>query len=80
MHTEATFIWLKYSKIINIYSNIVKYVSFKNNYFYLNIFWNVIYSVKLNFQQPLLQSLVSHDPSEILHISYKWYIYLLFIF
>ncbi len=35
-------------------------------FFHLNIFSNVIIFVmaKLNFQQPLLQSSVSHDPSE----------------
>ncbi len=36
--------------------------------FYFNVFYNVIYSceAKLNFQQPLLQSSVSNDPSEII--------------
>ncbi len=35
--------------------------------FYFNIFENVIYScdAKLNLRQPLLQSSVSHDPSEL---------------
>jgi len=39
-------------------------------YFYFNIICHVIYSCneKAEFQQPLPQFLVSHDPSEILLI------------
>ncbi len=39
-------------------------------FFCFHIFYNVINScdVKLNFQQPLLQSFVSHNPSEIMLI------------
>ncbi len=45
-----------------------------NNCFYVNIFWKIINScdAKLNFHQPLLQSSVLHDPSEIILIC--WYI------
>ncbi len=44
-------------------------LQFKKIYIF-NIFENIIFPVlvKLNFQQPLLQSSVSHDPSEIILI------------
>ncbi len=46
-------------------SNIVKYYIF----FYFNVFLNVIvFLAKLNFQHSLLQTSVSHDPSEIILI------------
>ncbi len=51
----------------------IKYYLSKITVFYFNIFKSVIYScdAKLNFQhfQSLLQSLVSHDPSEIILLS-----------
>ncbi len=45
-------------------------LQFKINVFYLNIFSNVIYSCdgKAGFSASLLQSSVSHDPSEIIQI------------
>ncbi len=58
---QGRFIWSKYSKK----SNCVKYKNLKNNlsiWIYLLI-WKV-----LNFQQPLLQFSVSHDPLEIIII------------
>ncbi len=41
-------------------------LQFKITVFYFNIFYNYFFPVmaNLNFQQPLLQSSVSHDPSE----------------
>ncbi len=65
--TKATFIWEKLSKI----SNIVKYYCNKKTGLYLNIFKNIIYSklwCKAEFSASLLQSLASHDHSEIILI------------
>ncbi len=46
------------------------FFKFKTTIFYVNIFWNVIYSCdgKSDFLALLLQSSVSHDPSEIILI------------
>ncbi len=55
MFIKAAFIWSK---------------QFKMTVFDVNVFWNVIYScdAKLNVLASLLQSSVSHDPSEIIQI------------
>ncbi len=57
MLIKTAFIWLKYSKnkllaILFIFSVLI----------YFNILFTPVMA-KLNFQQPLLQSSVSHDPS-----------------
>ncbi len=56
----------KYSKNIDT----VKCYNLKGLFSVLMYFKNAIYSfdAKLKFQQPLLQSSVSHDPSEIILI------------
>jgi len=50
--------------IIYLIKNVEILLQFKITVLYLNIFYKLM--AKLNFQQSLLQSLVSHDPSEML--------------
>ncbi len=57
-----------YSKTVALCETVLKFQI--KTVFYFNIFLNIIYScdAKLNFQQSLLQSSASHDPSEIILI------------
>ncbi len=62
MHTKADFIWLKYSKNCVI-------LQFKINIFYFSISCNLLlllFVIQIYFLASLLQSSVSHDPSEII--------------
>ncbi len=64
MLTKAAFVWSKISKY--------HFITIYNNYFLFFIIFKMQFipvMAKMNFQQPLLQSLVSRDYSEVILIS-----------
>ncbi len=64
MQTKAVFIDKRYSN----YSNIIKYY-YSLKWLFSNVLYFKMYFISVNFQQLiLLQSSVSHDPSEIVLI------------